>query len=627
MLRHGNSRERRSPASGPRVAAAIALVAMTRIAAPAPSSAATIVVDAMVDEYGLPPNGNCSVREALEAANGDVQVDNCVAGSGVDDVAFPAGRFVPVKAMSLAITASANIRGASRDETVFEGAQPSDHYSSRTNAFEVASGVEADFFDLAVTKGRAGIHGGASLHLSRVKAYGNTIGIETSNLDLEDVEVTNNQGDGCSWCPNGHGLTAGTITGRNVLARNNGGIGFDSSGQGGGIDGAVVALADSWIDNNRAVAGGGIYASTSLELARCRVTGNKAWRGGGAYARNVTIRDSEFSRNGDYDVDEGGALDVASGTITNTTFAGNGAYAGQAIYLGAWFPAPLPGALALLNVTILGTGRDVEVHEPTSHLTLTNTLLAGVCLDAEAGRIHSGGGNLESPGNSCLFDQPSDLVSVANAGVGPLVAIGSDAQVATLLPGSPAIDSAVDALCPSTDQTGLARPFDGDGDTIARCDRGAFEARCGGPDDDGDSFGPACDNCPSVPNFDQTDSDGDGVGDACDPCADIDRDGWGSPASARCAHPQLDCNDLDPLIWPGRKEVPGNNRDDDCNAATSDCKDRDGDGYGRPASKSCAKVALDCSDSDSRANPGRPEIPRNGRDDDCNPATPSVLPP
>ena len=54
MLRHGNSRERRSPASGPRVAAAIALVAMTRIAAPAPSSAATIVVDAMVDEYGLP---------------------------------------------------------------------------------------------------------------------------------------------------------------------------------------------------------------------------------------------------------------------------------------------------------------------------------------------------------------------------------------------------------------------------------------------------------------------------------------------------------------------------------------------------------------------------------------------
>lgn len=35
-------------------------------------------------------------------------------------------------------------------------------------------------------------------------------------------------------------------------------------------------------------------------------------------------------------------------------------------------------------------------------------------------------------------------------------------------------------------------------------------------DFDSDGVGDACDNCPAVPNADQTDSDGDGVGDLCD---------------------------------------------------------------------------------------------------------------
>jgi hypothetical protein len=37
-------------------------------------------------------------------------------------------------------------------------------------------------------------------------------------------------------------------------------------------------------------------------------------------------------------------------------------------------------------------------------------------------------------------------------------------------------------------------------------------------DADGDGWGDACDDCPSVANSDQKDSDHDGIGDVCDNC-------------------------------------------------------------------------------------------------------------
>jgi hypothetical protein len=48
------------------------------------------------------------------------------------------------------------------------------------------------------------------------------------------------------------------------------------------------------------------------------------------------------------------------------------------------------------------------------------------------------------------------------------------------------------------------------------------------------------------------------------PCEDGDGDGYGNPVGPNCTYPLLDCNDNDPEIHPGHPEVPDNGKDDDC---------------------------------------------------------------
>ena len=91
-------------------------------------------------------------------------------------------------------------------------------------------------------------------------------------------------------------------------------------------------------------------------------------------------------------------------------------------------------------------------------------------------------------------------------------------------------------------------------------------------DDDFDGIGNACDNCPSIPNADQTDSDGNGIGDACE---NIDSDGDGILNTVdNCpfdANPQQRDNDNDGI---------GNACDNCPRAANADQADSDGDGEG-----------------------------------------------
>jgi hypothetical protein len=84
----------------------------------------------------------------------------------------------------------------------------------------------------------------------------------------------------------------------------------------------------------------------------------------------------------------------------------------------------------------------------------------------------------------------------------------------------------------------------------------------------------------------------------------IDGDKDGYPAG-------VDCNDANPNVFPGAREICGDGIDQDCNGRDPDGSACDGDGDGYTSADG------DCDDGDPRRHPGMPER-CDGVDNDCN---------
>ena len=94
----------------------------------APVEAAAITVNTTADE--LNSDGDCSLREAIQAANTDAAVDACAAGSGDDTITLPAGIYILALAGppedsnalgDLDISSNLTITGASAATTIVDG--------------------------------------------------------------------------------------------------------------------------------------------------------------------------------------------------------------------------------------------------------------------------------------------------------------------------------------------------------------------------------------------------------------------------------------------------------------------------------------------------------------------------
>ncbi|MFZ1396424.1 MAG: carbohydrate binding domain-containing protein [Candidatus Promineifilaceae bacterium] len=229
---------------------------------------------------------------------------------------------------------------------------------------------------------------------------------------------------------------------------------------GGGIyngDGATLNMNNSAVMNNRTLGqpGGGIYGffNSNITLTNSTVSGNVAGdvAGGLRTLGNVTVVNSTLSGNVST-AWHGGAMFSTDGTVTilNSTIVGNTAPGGTAGGLMiATFGAPV--AATIQNSLIADNGT-------------YNCQLEG---NPALASLTSLGNNVVTDG-SCQPVGSDIVVAAGGAGVDVLADNGGPTLTHALLAGSVAIDAANTAVCPSTDQRGIARD--------AACDIGAFES-------------------------------------------------------------------------------------------------------------------------------------------------------
>jgi CSLREA domain-containing protein len=383
--------------------------------------AATITVTTTTDENNS--DGDCSLREAIRAANTNQAVDACPAGSSTDTIVLPAGDYLFLLAGSsenaaltgdLDITDAVTIVGAGRANTVI-------HANQLDRVFEVRSTSDLiQIADLSIMGGQGQVGGafyvaGGTLILDNVRisdhsSVGSTIYFLGDDLTIRDSWIDNNQGAGLRVAD-----TNSTATVINTFFYSN-----TSTFDGGAIlNSGTLKLVNSTISGNEAGAnGGGLSTSGAVELY------------------NVTVTDNQADSNADGS-GSGGGVYVAAGTLVarNTIIANNLADA-----------AATNGPDCSGTISSLGH----NLIEDT-----TDCVVSGI----STGNLHG-----------------------VNPVLGSLQNNGGQTFTHALLAGSPAIDAGDQGGCLdhnnallTTDQRGYARPIDGDGNGTVRCDMGAFE--------------------------------------------------------------------------------------------------------------------------------------------------------
>jgi len=430
---------------------------------PASPFATTFPVTKTADESGTCTPGNCSLREAIEAAN---------TNPGADDVSVPAGTYL-LTLGQLVVSDDVSIAGAGQTSTIIDG-----NATDRVFDIEVPSGV-VEISGVTIQNGYAFFSGGG---ISTFSDYG--------DLTLTDSTVSNN-----ATTTAGGGISTvsyyGNLTLTNSTVSGNSVFGSYTFGGGGIYNRGNLTLTNSTVSGNSIYAsyvvyggGGGIYNNGNLTLTNSTVSDNSVYGqfgvGGGIQHNNgeATLTNSTVSNNsvGGYSHFCGGGINAWGSsptnlTLTNSTVSGNTSSSGG----GICFRATANSYLTLTNSTVSGNiateGSGGGIRSRS--LTLANTIVADNVVDDNvvdncSDSVESLGYNLTDD-TSCALAEPTDLV-VADAMLGPLQDNGGPTETHALLPGSPAIDAgSVDCPPPATDQRGVARPQGTD------CDIGAVE--------------------------------------------------------------------------------------------------------------------------------------------------------
>ena len=494
--------------------------------------AATIGVSTTADESPPVTNGNCTLREAIQAAstNGTPSVDLCVNGDAgaLDTIELETGTYSLTGANGdnanqsgdLDINARAGTEGPLRidgiaPDVTIDGASDDRVLHHLSGELELSDLTVTGGGLFATNEGQGILSTGSHLTLTSAAVTQNSspLGTGTSGggiryapaslgtLTITDSRITENgtnrTGGGIS-VSNGNLELTGSVVADNTVSNANSG----STTGGGGIymsEPGAASISSSSISGNTVEVigtgvarptGGGIYfdGPAASSVRDSTISGNQvvenqpdalAPAGGGIYhghnnggGTQIRVVNSTLASNsvvGDADTNEflfGGGAYWASPSaaitdrIVHSTLAENSSPRGDAI-----------ASFAFVN----------------SGITLQNSIVDdqdGVVSDTCQGTPLVSAGRNVAMGTTCVNGSNATDRESTDPDLLPLGAFGGPTDTSPPEVGSPAVDlvptqdcndgAPVPALL-SEDQRDFPRPFDGDGNSSARCDAGAVE--------------------------------------------------------------------------------------------------------------------------------------------------------
>jgi len=231
----------------------------------------------------------------------------------------------------------------------------------------------------------------------------------------------------------------GALTLTDCSVSENAGTGIDNEG--------TLTLIDSTVSDN-----GRSFPQSSIDVGGIRSGGDRA---------SVTLMNSAVLNN----AGRIGGILLVSGTLTltNSTVSNNAGARVGGIHL--------QDTVILTNSTVSGnnSGEDGDIYSPGDFptLTVTNSIVDGDCSGFYI--MLSNGYNIESPGDTCGFDQTGDQsgVSAVLLDLQPLASNGGPTQTHAITTDSAGFNAGTCEV--DEDQRGVTRPQG------PACDVGAFE--------------------------------------------------------------------------------------------------------------------------------------------------------
>ncbi|MBS1794954.1 MAG: carboxypeptidase regulatory-like domain-containing protein [Acidobacteria bacterium] len=433
-----------------------------------PAAAATLTVTKLADTNDGVCDADCSLREAIAAANSSAADDTIVfdaavfAGSQKITLASALGQLSVAGASG---TLAINGPGATR--LAISG-------GNLVRVFNVAAGANLSLDRLTVTEGKVtgSGNGGGILNSGTLTVTRSTVSANSSDFLGGGIS---NSGAAARLTVAGSTISGNTASGLGV---NGGGI-YNSAG--------TLLVTNSTISNNTAAAagsnaaGGGLYINGPGTVTNSAIFGNTVIGGD--------------SGNG-----QGGGVFIVGGTsnLANTTISGN--FASSTVFYGLGGGISVPaGTLNITNCTVTGNSTAGNVINSgggiyaVGPVNIRNTIVAGNSNnsvpasngpDVRLSFVSLGGNLIGKTDGSTSFTQPTDRTGTAAAPLdprlGPLGLYGGLTMTFPLLAGSQAIDNGnscvADLSCAAnnpavalaSDQRGAAR--------VGAVDIGAFEA-------------------------------------------------------------------------------------------------------------------------------------------------------